>query len=798
MPVETLHRTTAATERADASAVADGAGAAVAAGAPRLFFVLASAAIVVAALHFGKPVLMPLALATLLAFVLDPLVTRLRRVGVPMAAAVALVVTTTLGLLGALSVLGAQQLAVLSRDLPSYQITIQQKLRELRPAPGGNSLVGGAARLMSAIEGEIDAARSAIEPRSAQRPAPTRVQVEPAPAAPLRALGDMAAPLLVPLATAGLVVVLLAYMLAQRREVSDRLIRLVGGDLHRMADALNDAARRVSRYLVAQVLVNVGHGAVFAFGLWWIGVPGGPLWGALAAALRFVPYLGPLLAAVMPLLLAFAVDPGWSLVLWTLALVVALELAINNVVEPMAYGRSTGVSAVAVLVSAAFWALVWGPMGLVLATPLTVCLVVLGRHLGALRFFDVLLGTGPAFDKPMQLYRRLISGDREEALAMAADEAERTSLRDFYSATGVPMLALAAAWAARHASPQQRHRVCSGAAGIVAALREDHGGAELSPARVLCVGARSEFDTLSAEMLAHTLAHQGVAAQSLPAAAIAADGIAALPLDGVQTLVLSTFHAQPQTHARFVCKRLRRRSSQLRIVLAVWAGETAHDLRDAAVLAEIGADALAVTLAEAASRALPDDACVATAPVPAPTQGEVGPSARERLLRAAQRAAEVFHVPLCTLLWRDGRGAACLVRAGRHVRTQSDAPAAQALMEPGTPWAGVVARGTALAVRDLACEPAWAAPAPPFDALVAFAGVPLRDGVGHVVGVLALHDERARSFSDDELHLLARMAGALSNDLAAVGAEAQAASASSAESYPPSGVLPAAAGATTA
>jgi predicted PurR-regulated permease PerM/methylmalonyl-CoA mutase cobalamin-binding subunit len=573
--------------------------------ATRFFFVSASAAIVVAALVLGRAVLMPLALAALLAFVLDPLVRRLRRWGVPLAFSVTIVVVTTLGVVASLAALGAQQVATLSSDLPTYQDTIQRKLRDLRPADGGNSFVAGASRLVTVIEGEIDAARRALEPRTGTGPAPTRVLVEPAPASPLRALGQFAAPLFVPLATAGLVIVLLAYMLAQRRELSDRLIRLVGGDFHRMAEALNDAARRVSRYLAAQVLVNVGFGAALALGLWVIGVPGAPLWGAIGAALRFVPYLGAWLGAAAPLLLAFAVDPGWSMVLWTLAWIAVLELIINNVVEPMAYGRSTGVSPVAVLLSAAFWALVWGPMGLVLATPLTVCLVVLGRHLGALRFLDVLLGTGPAFDAPTLLYRRLIGGDREEALAMAADEAEASSPREFYSATGVPMLALAAAWAGREASTRQRRRVVSGASAIVAALREDHGGAPADMPRVLCVGARSEFDALSAQMLAHALAHAGVAARGLPAAAATSEGIAQLALDGVDTLVLCTFHAQPQAHARFVSKRLRRRQPRLRIVLAAWALD--RGAGDAAALIDAGVDACATTLVDAVLHVQPPE-----------------------------------------------------------------------------------------------------------------------------------------------------------------------------------------------
>jgi predicted PurR-regulated permease PerM/GAF domain-containing protein len=772
---------------------------------PRLFFYVAtSAALVIAALYFGRAVLMPFALAAFLAFVLDPLVTRLRRIGVPMALAVTLVVSMTLTLLGGLAALGAQQLVTLSRDLPTYQTTIEKKLRTLRPAPDGSNVLSGASRLVTVIENEINAARSALEPRSTSGTsgtsgarAPTRVLVEPAPPSPLRALRDMASPLMVPLAMAGLVIVLLAYMLAQRREISDRLIRLVGGDLHRMAEALNDAARRVSRYLVAQLLVNIGYGIPLALGLWLIGVPGALLWGALAALLRFVPYLGPLLAAVFPLLLAFAVDPGWSMVLWTGTLILVLELIVNNIVEPIAYSDSTGVSPVAVLLSAAFWVLVWGPMGLVLATPLTVCLVVLGRHLGALRFLDVMLGNEPAFDPPTQLYRRLISGDLEEAIALAGDEAERASLRAFYSDTGVPMLGLAAAWAARGASAKQRHRVLSGVAQIIEALREDHAGAEAAAPRVLCVGARSEFDALSAAMLAHALAQDGVAAQSLPAAAISAERITALSLDGVGTLVLCSFQSQPQTHARFVCKQLRRRHPELRIVLAAWAALPGTIASEA--LAAIGADALALTLAEAAARAAPAESVPLAAP-PAADAGadvtdvtDVTESPEQYLARAAQHAVEVFRVPLATVCWRRPDAGWLQASAGRGAGVpEGTDPAA-----PGTPWAQVLADACPLTVADLARAPAWADAVPAaLAALPAFAGVPLLDAAQQAVGVLAVHDAQAREFSTDELELLARIGQTLGAELADLPAEAEGGpaagdDAASAPSYPGAAQRPA-------
>ncbi len=735
--------------------------------AQRFFFAAASAALVVAALHYGEPLFMPLAFAALLAFVLDPLVTRLRRWGLPLGVAVTLVIAMTLAAMGALATLGAQQVSALSRDLPTYQTTIERKLRALRPTPGDASVVSAASRTLDVVEKGISAA---LEPDKAKPRAPAPVQVAPAPKPPLQSLGEMAKKLLTPLATIGLIIVLLAYMLAQRREISDRLIRLVGGDVHRMADALNDAGGRVSRYLVAQLQVNAAFGAVLALGLWLIGVPGALLWGAVAAALRFIPYVGSLMAAVFPLLLAFAVDPGWTMVMWTAALILALDLLVANVIEPMAYGGSTGVSPVAVLLSAAFWVLVWGPIGLVLATPLTVCTVVLGRHLGTLKFLDVLLSADPSFDRPTLLYQRLISGDEEEAIELAVDETRRSGLREFYSGTAVPMLALAAAATHDRASAKQRHRVQRGVAQIIGDLREDHAGSEAASPDVLCVGARDELDTLSAEMLAHALAHDHVAAQSVPAVAVSAEKIGELPLDGVKTVVLCGFHPAPAAHARFVSRRLRRRSASLRIVLAAWAAPS--DLLEPNALTALGVDGLALTLGEAVGRVgdgLPKAARAAETPGETAAQGDEL-TLKQMLARTAQRTAEIFRVALASVVWRGPDGQWLYESAGLATWTAGDdAPA----IEEGSPLAAVIESEKPLTVADTARVPEFAVgQGSRFEGLEAFAGVPLKDRSGAVLGALAVHNATAREFGDDELELLATLGVQLRDEIAAATKQA--------------------------
>ena len=772
-------------------------------------FVITGAAIAlgITALHYGRPLLMPLAFAALLAFVLDPVVTVLRRWRLPHALAVGLVMVLAMASLGGGAVLLGQQVVALSQDLPAYQSTIRKKLRDLRPDAGSNRILRDATQVLGMVEGELNKARDeAAGTAPGKTVAPTRVQVEPAPPPPLRAIVNILAPVVLPLATAGLVAVLAVFLLLQRHEMRDRLVRLIGGDLHHMANVMNEAAHRVSRFLGAQLLINMGYGVPMALGLWLIGVPGAVLWGFLSGVLRFIPYLGPAVGALFPLLLAFAVDPGWGMMAWTLALVLVMELIINNIVEPLAYGGSTGVSPVAVVLSAAFWALVWGPVGLVLATPLTVCLLVLGRHMAPLRFLELMLSSEPVFDKPTQLYQRLISGDQEEAIELCHQEVQSDSLLRFYSDTAVPMLALAARPSARLATAAQRHRVVSGVSHVLDDLRALHlvppvaASAAFAPAdapvhtTVLCIGARNEMDSLSAEMLAHTLSAAGHSARAVPALAVTAERIDALDLDGVDTVCLCAFSDAPQTHARFVCRRLRRRMPALRVVLAAWAAPA--DLLLAGAAAALGFDAVAVSLSEAQARLLPAEEAVSSVPAlvdatpdaaaldavavgaaPTPSDGTLA-DLRNTLARGAQQAAEVFSVPLATATYQTPTMGTLQCSAGlpqwtSRKRAAPDCDGARAPTGPDPVLAQVLATGEALVVPDLARDPTFAGgPEPDFDGLSFCAAAPLRNADRVTVGMLAIHDTEARPFTPDDRQLLVEMADALSASVAAEEASA--------------------------
>lgn len=557
-----------------------------------------AAGLAIAALYFGREIFVPLALAALLGFLLDPLVSRLRRWRWPRWLAVSVAVSMTIGVVGVTSLFAGSQLVALGREVPTYQSTIQAKLRDLREMLSRRGVLDNAARLFDMVEREVSATKRALEPapkRGADKPA-LRVQLEEPPLRPLQALSEVVAPVLAPLLTAGLVFVFLVFILLGRNELRDRLLRLTGGDVNRMSDALDEAAERVSRYLGTQLLVNVGYALPMAAGLWLIGVPGALLWGLLAGALRFLPYLGPAIAAVFPLTMAFAVDPGWSMLLWTLALVATLELISNNLIEPWAYGSSTGLSPLAVLVSATFWTVVWGPIGLVLATPISVCLVVLGRHVRPLRIFDLLLGNEPAFDVPTTLYQRLSDGEVEDAVELAREQVRESSVAAFYAEAALPALLLTEA---TH-DADRRERVADGLRVLLDDLDEAPAQAAPAEPRLLCIGGRSVLDSIAAELLARNFAAAGYAATVKTAADLNPRSIDSLELGGVDVVFISYLGAAWRTRARYVCRHLRRRSASVRIVVVVWQGGATPTHGETAV--SIGADALASTADQALQR----------------------------------------------------------------------------------------------------------------------------------------------------------------------------------------------------
>lgn len=410
-------------------------GSAVAEGS-RTSTVIVVVAATVAALYFAKDVLLPVIVAVLLSFVLSPLVRILRRLAIPRIIAVVFSVGLALAVMGGVATLVGTEVVDVARDLPQYQYTIDQKIGELRSATV-ERIVQLSRRLHTFVNQAKGQSSPAPSPRGRQdgpsqpQPVPVEVQ-EPRPGA-LEMAQKIMLPILSPLLMAAIIFVVAVFILMQQQDLRDRAIRLFGSrDLHRATLAMDDAAKGLSRYFLVQIAVNIGFGAVITVGLYFIGLPEPLLWGVIAGLLRFVPYIGSFIAAGIPILLAAAVDPDWLTALSVAALFLVTEPIVGQFVEPIAYGRTTGLSPIAVVIAAIFWTWLWGPVGLVLSTPLTLCLVVLGRHVEQLEFLSVLLGDRPALTRAEHFYQRLLADDLDELEEQAEDMLKDLPLTSYY------------------------------------------------------------------------------------------------------------------------------------------------------------------------------------------------------------------------------------------------------------------------------------------------------------------------------------------------------------------------------
>jgi predicted PurR-regulated permease PerM len=414
---------------------------------------LAIGIIVIAALYFGRDIFVPLALAILLSFALGPLGLLLRRWRFGRRGSVIASVALAFLVIFGLGALIGSQLAGLAEDLPQYESNITQKIHALRGTAAESGIVGRASGMLKDLSDEITRTAQPPAPKPAsglggtargpqQPPIPVEIR-QPDPTA-LQIIQTIVGPLLQPLGTTGIVIIFVVFFLVQREDLRDRFIRLAGArDLQRTTQALDDAGHRLSRYLLVQTALNAGFGLLIGIGLWLIGIPNPALWGILAMLLRFVPYIGPVIAALFPGALALAVDPGWSMLLWTAAFFAVLEPITGQIVEPLVYGHSTGLSAVAVIVAAAFWTWLWGPVGLLLSTPLTLCLVVLGRHVERLEFLHIVLSDQPALTLDENFYQRMLANDPDEAAHQAETFLKDRNLADYYDEVAIKGLALA-------------------------------------------------------------------------------------------------------------------------------------------------------------------------------------------------------------------------------------------------------------------------------------------------------------------------------------------------------------------
>ena len=585
-------------------------------GLPGAVTILASG-VVVAVLYFAREILVPFALAVLLSFLLAPAVRWLRRIGIARVAAVTITALVAFVAIFGFAAILVQEVSSLGPKLPDYRYNIEAKIRALPRVPG-SGVIGHVSTMLHQLRTELTRSENRLSPSAGLPPSggaggaetakPLPVEVQQPEPTPLQIAQSVVGPLLEPLATAGLVVVLVILILLRREDLRDRLLRLAGvGDLHRTTEAMDDAAQRVSRYLLMQLMVNAAAGLLIGCSLTVIGIPNSALWGILVVLLRFIPFLGIVIAACFPLALAIAVDPGWWLVAWTALLFVGVELIIANLVEPHLYGGSTGLSSTAVVVAAVFWTWLWGPVGLLLSTPLTACVVVLGRHVPQLRFLDVLLGNEPALTPEETLYQRMLASDPEEATEQAEEFAKERSLGEFFDAVAIPVLMRAQADSDRGAlSAERRARLKEGFSRMLDNLLEDS-LPEADPAEqreetgqkggsVVCVAGRNELDETAALLLAHLLRLRGSSAQVFSADALA-DGSALSVLKDATTVCLSLLSTSAPARARHLVRRVRRRAPRARLILGFWALD-AERLATADAAADVVSTSLSDAVAE--------------------------------------------------------------------------------------------------------------------------------------------------------------------------------------------------------
>jgi predicted PurR-regulated permease PerM len=590
----------------------------------------------VAAFYLARDVLVPLVLAALLSFALSPPMLWLRRHRVPRVPSVVVVVTIAFVAIFGIGRLVVGQVSQLADNLPTYEHNLQQKVHSLQGATKvGGGVLGHAAEMLRNLGQEIDG--SGVDDGSSQaqltthsikggkggletaQVKPVPVQIQQAAPAPLELLQTVVGPLLGPLATTGLIIVFVISFLFQRENLRDRFIRLVGSrDLHRTTEALNEAGSRVSRYLLLQGMVNIVYSVPIFLGLTLIGIPNAVLWAMLVVLLRFVPYLGIIIAGLFPLVLSLAVDPGWNMLIYTATLFVSIEMVFGNVIEPWLYGMNTGLSPVAIIVAATFWTWLWGPIGLLLSTPLTVCLVVLGRHAPPLRFLHVLLGNDAPLAPSETFYQRLLADDPAEAAEHCEALLKDKSLLAIYDEVVLPALALAQDDNDRGVlSRKMRTSIRRGIAEVIETFTAHEDGNTLvesdaqlhdSLPPVLCIAGRNDLDEAAAGLMLQLLAQRNVRARLVSSDAVFAgeehEATDVRATANTRAVFISSMSASP-VKARLLVRKLKRRYlTDTRIIIGFWGAPLGSDDARRERLATTGGDLVVTTLHEAVEEIL--------------------------------------------------------------------------------------------------------------------------------------------------------------------------------------------------
>ncbi|GAA5118727.1 AI-2E family transporter [Luteolibacter yonseiensis] len=571
--------------------------------------VLLSAAII-AALYFGRELLVPLALAALLTFMLTPLVNRLQR-WIGRIGAVLSVVAMMFAATGVAGWVLTRQAVDLANQLPGYKENIRAKLRSIQiPNEGPFTRIS---ETMEELKKDLPGSGN-----SETRLKPEALKKEDQPPMPVEVVSgqdkrvefvqEVVTPVLGPLGTAGLVVLLLVFMLLQREDLRNRMIRLIGqGRISATSRAMDDAGSRVSRYLFMQLVVNVTYGIPVAIGLYFIGVPNAILWGALSTVLRFIPYVGPWIAAGFPILLSLAVSPGWMAPMLTIGLFIGLELFSNNVMEPWLYGSSTGVTPIALIVAALVWTWLWGPVGLVLATPLTVCLVVMGRHIPRLAFLSIILSDEEPLTPAEECYHRLHRAGEHDEMELVDHYLKANSTASLFDSVLVPVITAAETdHRAGLLETEQLDFIERGLGDILNELEMrdevDLRDSEKEMTAAVCiVPVRAHRDQLAGEMLGHLLRKGGHTAQNGSAKMVSGELVGWVRESQPDAVCISVVAPSSSSQARYLSAKLRASFPALKIIVGLWgAGEKTAEVTSQ--LREAGADDVVTTMAAAVER----------------------------------------------------------------------------------------------------------------------------------------------------------------------------------------------------
>ncbi len=557
---------------------------------------LVSFVVIVGTLYWFRDLFIPLALAVLLTFLLAPVATRLERLGVGRVVAAVCAVMLAIFVVGCVGYTFTGQLADLANKLPQYRATISKKLETIR-----HPEIGPFSRATATISGlldEMEGRTAAVAPLPASRPAP--------PAQPantfdfVRTLLGQAISML---GTGAVVFVCVLFFLIDRNDIRDRLISLTGRQrFHTTTRALNDAGKRVSSYLLMQLVVNVTYGIPIALGLFLIGVPNAAFWGLLCAILRFVPYLGPILGAAFPIVLSFAVFEGWTQPLLTLGLFLVVEIISNNLIEPWLYASSTGLSKTAIILAAIFWAWLWGGIGLLLATPLTVCLAVMGRYIPQLGFLDVLLGTRSAMVPSDQFYQRLLAFREDEATTVAREFLKEHALVELCDLLLVPALIQIKAGLNEGVL---EHRHLEFACDTIDEFMTEQ-TAEIQPPEgtrngigpVVFVPASGITDETIVRMMSGMLEAEGLICEALSSQSLAGELVTDISDRAYAQICISASPPLAQRKARYLLKRLTAALPNVPVVTAIWGASQDRVERLRAVTSSVVVTSMRSALAE--------------------------------------------------------------------------------------------------------------------------------------------------------------------------------------------------------